>query len=288
MTPTRQLTQIVTLAIMLCVLLVPSAISAAGIQLSAVTVKQGEAVEVTVSSAEVGRDAIVRFAGKTWPLFSIGSDKLRTYIGTDPFTATGARRLTVESSSGAILFSRTITVRKVSFPTRRLRFDPDKVPLLDPKLLIIERQKVGAALQSLSTAQLWEHPFIVPTEGRRTSPYGVLSVYQGKPRGWHRGTDFAAPVGTPVYAANHGIVRLAELLPVSGNVVFIDHGIGIVTSYLHLSALHVRTGQRVRKGDLIGAIGSTGLVTGPHLHWALRTNGVLVDPLPWAEDPPGR
>jgi len=84
------------------------------------------------------------------------------------------------------------------------------------------------------------------------------------------------------------IVRLAELLPVSGNAIFIDHGLGIVTSYLHLSGVHVRTGQRVRRGTMVGAVGSTGLATGPHLHWALRTNGLLVDPLPWAEEPPGR
>ncbi|MGH2395526.1 MAG: M23 family metallopeptidase [bacterium] len=285
MTPIKRLAIIAGLSAVLAVTAVPSAARADGIQLSTTVVRQGEAVEVTVSTAEVGRDAVVRFAGKVWPLFSIGSGRLRTYIGTDPFTASGARRITVESANGAVLFSRTITVRKVSFPTRRLRFDPDKVPLLDPKLLIIERQKVGAALRILSDEQLWEQPFIVPVAGRRTSPYGVISVYQGKPRGWHRGTDFAAPVGTSIYAANHGIIRLAEALPVSGNVVFIDHGMGIVTSYLHMSALHVRVGQSVRKGYLIGAVGSTGLATGPHLHWALRTNGTLVDPLHWVEAP---
>ena len=286
MIPTRRLLLVASLAAMLCVPVVSAA--PAGVQLSTTTVRQGAAVEVTVSTADVGQNAVVRFAGKVWPLFSIGSGRLRTYIGTDPFTTPGARRITVESPGGTVLFSRQITVRKVSFPTRRLRFDPEKVALLDPKLLAIERRKVGAALRSLSAEQFWEHPFVVPVEGRRTSPYGVISVYQGKPRGWHRGTDFAAPVGTPVYAANHGLVRLAELLPVSGNAVFIDHGLGIVTSYLHLSALHVRAGQRVRKGTLIGAVGSTGLATGPHLHWALRTNGSLVDPLPWAEEPPGR
>jgi len=288
MTPIKRLALIASLSAVLSVTVVPSAARADGIQLSTTVVRQGEAVEVTVSTAEVGRDAVVRFAGKVWPLFSIGSGRLRTYVGTDPFTTAGARRITVESPNGAVLLARTLTVRKVSFPTRRLRFDPDKIALLDPKLLAIERQKVGAALRSLSLDQYWEYPFIVPVKGRRTSPYGVISVYQRKPRGWHRGTDFAAPVGTPVYATNHGIVRLAESLPVSGNAVFIDHGLGIVTSYLHMSALHVRTGQQVRKGTLIGAVGSTGLATGPHLHWALRTNGSLVDPLPWAEDPPGR
>jgi murein DD-endopeptidase MepM/ murein hydrolase activator NlpD len=284
MTPTRRLALVGSLAAILCVLPVASAAPAAGLQLSTATIRQGEAVEVTVSASEAGRNAVVRFAGKVWPLFPVGTDKLRTYLGTDPFTTPGARRISVESPGGTVLFSRTITVRKVSFLTRRLRFDPDKVPLLDPKLLIIERRKVGAALRNLSTEQLWEYPFIVPVEGRRTSPYGVLSVYQGKPRGWHRGTDFAAPVGTPIYAANHGIVVLADTLPVSGNAVFIDHGLGIVTSYLHMSKVHAGVGQRVRKGDLIGAVGSTGLATGPHLHWALRTNGSLVDPLHWVEN----
>ncbi len=262
---------------------VPTAAPAAGIELSATTIRQGEAVEVTVYISEVGPRPILRFAGKVWPLYRTGQDALRTYVGTDPFTTPGVRRMTVESGTrkGVVLFSRTIIVIKVVFPVRRLRFDPDKIALLDPKLVAIERQKVAAALRQLADVQLWEGSFMVPVEGQRTSPYGVLSMYQGRRRGWHRGTDFAAPVGTPVYASNNGIVRLAEPVPVSGNAVFIDHGFGIVTSYLHMSAIHVRAGQRVRKGEMIGAVGSTGLATGPHLHWGLRTNGVLVDPLPW-------
>ncbi|MGH2349374.1 MAG: M23 family metallopeptidase [bacterium] len=125
-----------------------------------------------------------------------------------------------------------------------------------------------------------------------TSPYGVVSVYchadcagsqrrQGQIRGFHRGVDLAAAAGTPVAAANDGIVRLAETLPLSGKAVLLDHGMGIVTSYLHQSAILVRPGQRVRRGEIIGRVGSTGLSTGPHLHWGLRINGVHVDPMPW-------
>lgn len=283
------LSRLASLTTLACLWLgVSVAAPSSGIALSATSIQQGEVVEVTVYIAEVGSNPVLRFAGRVWPLYRVGREGLRTYLGTDPFTAPGTRRITVESATrkGVILFSRTITVHRVSFPTRRLRFDPDKIALLDPKLIAIERQKVGAALQSLSADTHWEPPFIVPVQGRRTSPYGVISVYQGRPRGWHRGTDFAAPTGTPVYAANHGIIRLAEPLPVSGNAVFIDHGTGIVTSYLHMSAIHVRTGQRIRKGVLIGAVGSTGLATGPHLHWGLRTNGMLVDPLQWLGAPP--
>ncbi|MDR5703086.1 MAG: M23 family metallopeptidase, partial [Armatimonadota bacterium] len=75
--------------------------------------------------------------------------------------------------------------------------------------------------------------------------------------------------------------RLAEALPLSGNAILLDHGLGIVTSYLHLSQINVSPGQRVKRGEIIGLVGSTGLATGPHLHWGMRVNGVHVNPLPW-------
>jgi murein DD-endopeptidase MepM/ murein hydrolase activator NlpD len=84
-----------------------------------------------------------------------------------------------------------------------------------------------------------------------------------------------------VRAANHGVVRLAEGIPLSGNAVLIDHGLGVFTTYMHMSRIAVRRGQRVKKGDLVGAVGSTGVATGPHLHWGLRVNGLYVDPLRW-------
>lgn len=254
-----------------------------GLDLSSYTVRQGEVVLVTLSAAEVGPRPVLRFLNRTWPLYRQG-DYFRTYLGTDPTTPPGKHPVVADfkNTEGRAFHVRNgLTVLRVAFPTRRLTLDPEKAALLDPKLVAIERRKVSAALRMLSAEQLWEGMFAIPVEGRRTSPYGVISVYQGRRRGFHRGTDFAAPTGTSVYAANHGIVRLAEPLPVSGNAVFIDHGFGIVTSYLHMSAIHVRAGQHVRKGDLVGAVGSTGLSTGPHLHWALRTNGVLVDPLLW-------
>lgn len=238
---------------------------------------------MTLTGTEVGPRPTLRFLNRTWPLYRQG-DSYRTYLGTDPMTPPGTHAVVVELTTAdgqAVSVSTALTVSRVAFPTRRLTLDPDTLALLDPKLVAIERRKVAASLRVLAADQFWEGAFAIPVQGRRTSPYGVISIYAGRRRGWHRGTDFAAPTGTPVYAANHGIVRLAEPLPVSGNAVFVDHGLGIITSYLHMSAIHVVVGQRVRKGVLIGAVGSTGLATGPHLHWGLRTNGVLVDPLPW-------
>ena len=175
----------------------------------------------------------------------------------------------------------TVTVVKETFAARRLRLDPSKEALFDPKLVAIERRKVGAAFRMISPRKLWAGPFMIPTTARRSSPYGVQSIYNETMHGWHRGTDFAAPLGSPVRAANHGVVRLAEEIPLSGNAVLIDHGLGVFTTYMHMSSITVRAGQRVRKGDLVGTVGSTGVATGPHLHWGLRVNGLYVDPLLW-------
>jgi murein DD-endopeptidase MepM/ murein hydrolase activator NlpD len=96
--------------------------------------------------------------------------------------------------------------------------------------------------------------------------------------------DIAAPEGEVVSAANAGIVRLAEMLPLSGITVVVDHGMGILTYYMHMSAVNVVAGQRVSKGDIVGNVGMTGLATGPHLHWGVRVNGIYVDPLRWPPD----
>jgi len=117
-----------------------------------------------------------------------------------------------------------------------------------------------------------------------TSPFGERRSYNGGPvSSYHDGVDFGAPEGTPVYAPAAGIVVLAEPLTVRGYAVIIDHGLGIFTGYWHLSDILVEAGQQVKKGDLIAAVGNTGLSTGSHLHWELRVGGIAVDPLQWVE-----
>lgn len=244
--------------------------------LSSTTVKQGGALEVTVTASVSGTPR-VRFAGRTWPMYRAG-DSWRTFVATDPTTKAGQYSLRVEAN-GKLIGIRTITVGRVQFARRRLRVPPDSFA---PEKVAEERRKVNAALRLLRPERLWEGPFILPTVAAPvSSPYGVLSIYNGVIRGFHRGADFAAPVGTPVKAANHGKVILADFLPLSGNAVLLDHGMGIITLYLHLSALNVKPGERVQKGDTVGLVGGTGVATGPHLHWGFRINGTYVDPLPW-------
>jgi murein DD-endopeptidase MepM/ murein hydrolase activator NlpD len=129
---------------------------------------------------------------------------------------------------------------------------------------------------------LWAGPFIVPAEGPITSQFGTRRSYNGGPAtSYHEGIDYDAPPGASVLAANEGQVALAEPLSVRGKAVIIDHGLGIHSGYYHLSDINVREGQLVKKGDVVGKVGDTGLATGPHLHWEIRVNGINVDPAQW-------
>ena len=118
----------------------------------------------------------------------------------------------------------------------------------------------------------------------RTSPYGSRRTYGNSPAiTAHAGEDFSAAPGTPVFAPAAGTVVLAESLFVRGNAVVLDHGGGVYTGYWHLSELNVKAGEQVARGQRLGAVGSTGLSTGAHLHWEMRVGGLPVDPLQWVE-----
>jgi murein DD-endopeptidase MepM/ murein hydrolase activator NlpD len=131
----------------------------------------------------------------------------------------------------------------------------------------------------------WEGPFRYPVEAeslRITSDFGTRRSYNGSEgASFHGGTDFGGGTGTPIYAPAAGKVVLAEPLTVRGNAVLIDHGLGLYSGYWHQSQIVAHEGQEVQAGDLIGYVGDTGLVTGPHLHWEMRLNGIAVEPLQW-------
>ncbi len=121
--------------------------------------------------------------------------------------------------------------------------------------------------------------FIAPMTSKITSSFGKARVYNGSLKGYHSGTDYRAKVGEPIKAANDGVVVLVKDRFYSGGSVVIDHGQGIYTCYFHMSQFNVKKAQRVKKGQLIGLSGKSGRVTGPHLHFAARVNGIQVDPL---------
>lgn len=134
----------------------------------------------------------------------------------------------------------------------------------------------------------WSDTFILPLEGSRpTSVYGDPRRYAPGGRvSFHEGTDMAVPQGTPVRATNAGLVLIAAefpTYPIKGGLVIIDHGAGLMSYYLHLSRVHAEEGEFVERGELIGEVGTTGLSTGPHLHWEMRLNNRGTNPLLWLD-----
>ena len=142
-----------------------------------------------------------------------------------------------------------------------------------------EKKEIRRIFASSSDARQWFGDFIKPMASETTSPFGTQRLFNNQHRSYHRGTDFRAKVGTPVYASNSGVVRMAKNLFYSGNLVIVDHGMNIFTLYAHLSKIQVNQGQIIARGQQIGLSGATGRVSGPHLHWGVKVNGVYVDPL---------
>jgi murein DD-endopeptidase MepM/ murein hydrolase activator NlpD len=159
--------------------------------------------------------------------------------------------------------------------------EPGKVNLKKSALERVkhEKQELKGIWQSASDYRLWDSAFQLPIESDITSSFGNQRMFNGQLKSFHRGTDFRAPVGKPIMAANTGTVKLAKDLFYSGNIVIIDHGTGIFSLYAHLSRIDVVAGQDIEKGQQIGLSGATGRVNGPHLHWGIKVNDTYVDPL---------
>lgn len=145
-----------------------------------------------------------------------------------------------------------------------------------------EVAQIDAARHMATPAEGWRQPLLWPATGRLSGLFGSQRIYQnGEAGSYHSGADIAQPEGTPVIAPADGVVVLAAEAPftLEGNLLMIDHGAGLSSSFLHLSRIDVKRGQRVGRGQLVGAIGKTGRATGPHLHWSLRWREARIDPL---------
>ena len=163
-----------------------------------------------------------------------------------------------------------------------------KFPAPDPvfaKLRPPELAQIVAARARITDAQGWRQSFAWPATGRISGLFGSQRVYKGEPGSYHSGTDVAIPTGTIVTAPADGVVILAADHPftLEGNLLMLDHGMGLNSAFLHLSRIDVKPGEHVTKGQPIGASGMTGRATGPHLHWALRWNDAKLDPILAAE-----
>jgi murein DD-endopeptidase MepM/ murein hydrolase activator NlpD len=247
-------------------------------------VQPGEVVRVDVTCPCGTTLPRVSFRGSDIPLFPVSSEGTTMWqglVGLDLDTAPGVYPLAVHDVEqyGP---PPTVDLHLVAkaFATRRLRVAP---AFVDPPAAEVERllreAKVLEALFASVTPLLWDGPFIAPVATRATSNFGTRSVFNGQPRSPHGGVDFSGSVGTPVVAPGAGRIVLAEDLFFTGNTVVIDHGFGLVSLLAHLSAMTVAQGDLVARATVVGRVGATGRVTGPHLHWTIRLNGARVDPL---------
>lgn len=148
----------------------------------------------------------------------------------------------------------------------------------DLKRIAAEQVRTEAALSRYTETGAPSFDLSVPIAGNRSDSFGSRRVFNGQARNPHAGMDIPAPKGTPIKSPADGeVVDTGEFF-FNGNTVFIDHGYGLVTLYCHLDSIAVKPGQRVRRGEVIGNVGATGRVTGPHLHWGVSLNRAMVDP----------
>jgi murein DD-endopeptidase MepM/ murein hydrolase activator NlpD len=176
----------------------------------------------------------------------------------------------------------SVPVRRGSYPSEVLAVPPafvkpDRATAARIQAELARSRQVSR--QSQERPPLWRGPFRLPRPSRITSPFGTARVYNGEVQGRHLGTDFAGDVGAPVQAAGRGIVAMVANFYLAGTAVYVDHGGGVVTAYFHLRRAYVSEGDTVVAGQRIGAVGRSGRVTGPHLHWVARYGAISVDPM---------
>ena len=202
-------------------------------------------------------------------------------IAAAPLDAGNSVNLDLTSDSGES-WRVVIPVKAGSYRTQRLSVasqygrKPDAATQARIDREAAKARRVSEA--SHQTPRMWTLPFIKPAAGRITSPFGTARVFNGEVKSRHTGLDYGGGTGAPVKAANDGVVALVDSFYLGGNCIYLDHGAGMVTAYLHLSKWYVKPGQTVKKGQLIGRIGATGRVTGPHLHWIARYGKISVNP----------
>lgn len=210
----------------------------------------------------------------------------KAVVGVALSTEPGEYQLEVTDAAGRRALPVKVAPKK--YTEESLKVAPGMVDLSpeDAARVEAEQSRQEAIRNSFSATLPATFKLLMPVEGRRSSSYGKRRIFNGQPRNPHTGMDIAAPTGTPIRAPADGVVLDAGDMFFSGNVVYVDHGRGFVTMYAHLSAIGVKKGDVVKAGQVLGKVGATGRVTGPHLHFGVLLNGTSVDPALFLPPPP--
>ncbi len=244
------------------------------------TVPQGQAALITVSSPTPLTELQGRFHEQNIAFWECGK-KLCGIVAVQVNETPGPKDLILEwKTEKQNELKTSFRVKKGTFKVNKLKVEPKitKPSAEDQTRIAQDKKDIEAAYLEPERKALWSGAFVLPTTGEKTSGFGNQRTYNGEVKSIHFGVDLRANTQTPIYATNAGKVVLAKEFFMAGNMVLLDHGMGVYSSYAHLSVLSVQAGQLVAKGDKIGMAGATGRATGPHLHWGMRVNSVAVDP----------
>jgi len=257
------------------------------LRLSAPESSQGSLLLIELKNTKTLAEVQGDWGGRSVPLWSAMADENQRegLLAVDLEKAPGdyELKITGQTASGEKLScSVMVAVRKGQFATEKLQVgkqfvepSPEQIKRADE-----ERQKLRDIFDRVTPERLWDGKFRIPLDGVTTgSNFGRRRILNGNPGSPHSGADLPGVTGTPVHAAQRGRVVLAEELFFSGNTVVVDHGLGIYTFYGHLSEIDVKVGDPVESGAVLGKVGATGRVTGPHLHWGLTVERARVNPL---------
>jgi murein DD-endopeptidase MepM/ murein hydrolase activator NlpD len=258
-----------------------SPVQALQVQVTPVNPELGDTLSVIIQVNNSSATPTVSVQQKNYPAFPMGNNRFRALLPTTPLEKAGTRQIQVAGDGQVQKLS--VQVRARSFPTQSIWLPPGK----DSEGTDAEFDRVDAFKALVTPQKFWNGPLLRPNSGEITTIYGVRRYYNGvfAQDYYHRGVDYAGAYGSPIVAPAAGRVSLvgreSQGFKIHGNVVGIDHGQGVASILLHLSRIDVKEGDFVQAGQVIGALGSTGAATGPHLHWGLYVNGQSVDPVPW-------
>ena len=246
------------------------------------SLQPGEIVVLSITVPETSDRVRVRAFDRDVAVYPDGDRAWRALVGIDLDVKPGTYPVTV-TAAGATPARATyaLVVKPRLFRTRRLTVNEAFVtpPPSEQERIDGDAALLAGVWNAPAGERLWTAPFVRPVPQEANSAFGTRSIFNGKPRNAHGGADFLSPAGTPIQAPNAGRVAVARNLYFSGNTVIIDHGLGLFSMLAHLSAIDVHEGDRVTTGQILGRVGATGRVTGPHLHWVVRASGARVDPL---------